>query len=103
VKETDWLNFEPVYYKCDKAKGVDLLIINGKKDLVVPYNGIIETKEPTNQDTFSNVPATYSVWNFARENVKPEDKKYFKNFQSFNLTKTFDNTSIFDKHGAQCK
>ena len=37
----EWVEF-PEFYPCDQVKQVPLMIINGKKDNVIFYNGLWE-------------------------------------------------------------
>ena len=46
-----WLDFVPKYFNCSKkAKKVDVLFINGRNDILVPPQGMITTKLPTDMD-----------------------------------------------------
>ena len=48
LTEVDWNGFTPDNYVCDKAKFVDLLIIHGTDDPVVPINGRVMTVNDPN-------------------------------------------------------
>ena len=64
----------PQSFNCStKATKVDVLVFTGRNDILVPPQGMITTKLPTDMDVQGFPPIEYSIWALAKQNVNETD------------------------------
>ena len=77
------------YFKCENAKNVNLLIMNGKDDILVPPQGFV-MKKSSSGASYPMPPTRMTIWEYANSNLQ-EDSSFKTPMDKFTKTLTYSN------------